>query len=279
LRVFISWSGKESRLIAGGLTTFLQKTLPALSIWMSEKDIPPGGLWKSHLHQRIADADFGIVCVTSTNTTAPWLIYELGCLAMRVPANQLVPVLWGIESADLPEPINSFQAIIGHRQGIQELVAALQRASREPVDSESLAKQFDSNWPSLELCLSGHVTISEVGNIAVITIQQRRLIDEQTIAAFRRRISLILESDRKLLVVDFSNVEFLSSAGFAALLWNRKIAADSGGKLVLARVSPKIREVFKVQKMDRLVEIYDDLPQAIQALNNNSNQTVTERWD
>ncbi len=41
---------------------------------------------------------------------APWLMFEAGALAKSVKGSRLVPLLFGIESADIKGPLIHFQA-------------------------------------------------------------------------------------------------------------------------------------------------------------------------
>jgi anti-anti-sigma factor len=50
-------------------------------------------------------------------------------------------------------------------------------------------------------------------------------------------------------VLDFSNVRYVSSAGFQPLILLRRRLADAGGSLVLCGLSPVLGEVFRVTRL------------------------------
>ena len=76
---------------------------------------------------------------------------------------------------------------------------------------------------------------------------------------------LVDELGRRKILLNFGNVEFLSSAALGKLItMNRKVQAVRG-KLVLCNISREIREVFEITKLDKLFTILPDEQAALQA--------------
>jgi hypothetical protein len=73
LRVFVSYSGTTSRRVAEHLVGFIENVLSA-SPWI---EIEAGKRWLDVLNQRLGEAVFGILCLTTENLTAPWSISRL----------------------------------------------------------------------------------------------------------------------------------------------------------------------------------------------------------
>ena len=85
----------------------------------------------------------------------------------------------------------------------------------------------------------------------------RSLKENQIVRTLPREIRKIL--------LNFGNVEFLSSAALGKLItMNRKVQAVRG-KLVLCNISKEIREVFEITKLDKLFTILPDEQSALQA--------------
>ena len=55
--------------------------------------------------------------------------------------------------------------------------------------------------------------------------------------------------------VDFSNLEYISSAGLGVLLMTQKRLMASGHKLKLINMSNHVREIFKYARFDMIFEI------------------------
>ncbi|MCE9532645.1 MAG: STAS domain-containing protein [Planctomycetes bacterium] len=70
---------------------------------------------------------------------------------------------------------------------------------------------------------------------------------------------------RRKIILNFSNVDFLSSAALGKLItFNRKVQ-NVRGKLILCGISPDIREVFQITGLDKLITIHADQAAALLA--------------
>ncbi|MDH3215892.1 MAG: STAS domain-containing protein [Candidatus Krumholzibacteria bacterium] len=56
-------------------------------------------------------------------------------------------------------------------------------------------------------------------------------------------------------IVDFSRLEYISSAGLGILLGAQKRLVESGKGLKLTNMSQHIREIFRIAGFDRIFEI------------------------
>jgi anti-anti-sigma factor len=59
-------------------------------------------------------------------------------------------------------------------------------------------------------------------------------------------------------VIDFSNVDIVTSSSLSKLLKLRKLLADCGHRLVLCSVAPATRGIFTVTGLDGIFELVDD---------------------
>ena len=75
-------------------------------------------------------------------------------------------------------------------------------------------------------------------------------------------------SEKALVLVDMSKVEFMASIGIRILLSNARSLEGRGGKMVLYKPTPMVRSVFKTTGIDEIVPIYDDFDAACAALLN-----------
>lgn len=64
-------------------------------------------------------------------------------------------------------------------------------------------------------------------------------------------------------VVDCENLEFIDSMGIASLIRLYRIIMESGGKLLITRLSQEIREVLTTLRLDSLLEIRSDDPSSL----------------
>ena len=82
--IFISWHGKRSHAVAVALRDWLPLIVNAFKPWLSSADIDKGARWRTELATKLGSVTAGIFCLTPSNLTAPWLIYEAGAIS-RAP--------------------------------------------------------------------------------------------------------------------------------------------------------------------------------------------------
>jgi len=82
----------------------------------------------------------------------------------------------------------------------------------------------------------------QVQGVTVLQVKGR--LDSTTSPALGERLSGILDAGKARLLVDFSQLEYISSAGFRVLLQAAKRADQNAAKLVLCGVSGKVRQLF-----------------------------------
>jgi anti-anti-sigma factor len=82
----------------------------------------------------------------------------------------------------------------------------------------------------------------QVGGVTVLQVKGR--LDSTTSPMLGERLTAVLEAAKARVLVDFSQLEYISSAGFRILLQAAKRADQNGAKLVLCGVSGKVRQLF-----------------------------------
>ncbi|REJ66849.1 MAG: anti-sigma factor antagonist [Planctomycetota bacterium] len=108
------------------------------------------------------------------------------------------------------------------------------------------------------------ITISDVGDVTVVQFVDRKILDESNIQDLGRELfHLVEEEGRKKLVLNFSNVEFLSSAALGKLITLDKKTKQNGGVLKLSNIRPEIFEVFAITRLNKLFTIYDEEADAV----------------
>jgi anti-sigma B factor antagonist len=106
--------------------------------------------------------------------------------------------------------------------------------------------------------------LSLVGDVSVVRFVDRKILDEANIQELGQELfQLIEEEDRKNLLLNFSSVEFLSSAALGKLITLDKKVKARGGKLKLSNIRPEIYEVFAITKLNKLFDIKDDEADAL----------------
>lgn len=150
MKIFISWSATRSQALATAINDWLKPILHFAEPWLSTSDIQSGDRWGNELAKKLQDTNFGILCVTSDNLNAPWLLFEAGALAKSIDDGRVIPLLLDLEKSDLSGPLTQFQAEKADKEGVRKLAESLNKVASNPITPETLTTLFDALWPKLE---------------------------------------------------------------------------------------------------------------------------------
>lgn len=107
--------------------------------------------------------------------------------------------------------------------------------------------------------------IEDVGDVTVARFIDKKILDETNIQVIGTQMFALVEDDgRRKVLLDFSNVEYLSSAALGKLIVMDKKLKAAQGQLSMCDVRHEILEVFKITKLDNLFTIYDTRAQALE---------------
>ncbi len=111
------------------------------------------------------------------------------------------------------------------------------------------------------------IEVSDSASVSVIRFLDQKIIDPEAIQELGQELFDLVERDeRKKLVLNFENVEFLSSAALGKLITFDKKAKRSEAQLILTNISPEIFQVFAITNLDKLFQIKDSEADALAIL-------------
>jgi len=109
------------------------------------------------------------------------------------------------------------------------------------------------------------IEVKEENGVSVVSFVEKKILDEGNIQITGNQLfSLIDDDHRDKLLLDFSNVEYLSSAALGKLIMLDKKVKAAKGALRLAGIRREILEVFRITKLDKLFKIYDNKAKALE---------------
>jgi len=109
--------------------------------------------------------------------------------------------------------------------------------------------------------------IRRQGKVQVVEFEDRKILEELIITQIGEQLSELIEAEAEpRLVLDFRNVEHLSSAALGVLITLNKQVAGRQGKLALANIQPQIYEVFKITRLNKLFSIQNTADAAVESL-------------
>lgn len=149
MKLFISWSGAKSRIVAEALRTWLPRIFDGAEPWMSAHDLESGDHWPHTLAKELAETSFGVLCLTKDNTLNPWVNFEAGCLAKQIQHSRVIPYLIDIEKGDLSGPLSQFQAEYSDQTGTRRLCESIRKTIGLPKE-DVFRDRFGFAWPRIQ---------------------------------------------------------------------------------------------------------------------------------
>src|SRR5258707_22079 len=117
MKIFISWSGKQSLSVATALRDWLPYIFNGAELFVSSEDIRKGKRWLLEVAKELDSSNFGIVCLTRENLEAPWVIFEAGALSKSFKEASVSTLLvGGLGIADIKGPLSHFQHTIFEKE-------------------------------------------------------------------------------------------------------------------------------------------------------------------
>jgi len=86
------------------------------------------------------------------------------------------------------------------------------------------------------------------------------VIDHSNESQFQEKLlKLIYHSEINDIVLDFKGVEFVDSSGLIALVSAYKEAKKENKNLYLSNVSPSVKMIFEISRLDKVLGIHQDV--------------------
>lgn len=110
------------------------------------------------------------------------------------------------------------------------------------------------------------IDVTKLGDVSVVKFQDRKILDDAAIQELGTELFSLVEHDnRKSILLNFTGVEFLSSAALGKLITlDRKVKAAKG-RMKMCHIRPEILEVFQITKLNKVFDIRTEEAEAIAA--------------
>jgi hypothetical protein len=149
VKVFLSWSGDRSKIIANELKRWLPFVINDVEPFVS-MNIEAGARWQEVISLELEATQFGIVIVTRENQESRWLNFEAGALAKAVDASRVVPLAVNLELSEIRQPLGQFQAQSLNSDGVLAILKMINDRCATKLTMEHLETAFDRWWSDME---------------------------------------------------------------------------------------------------------------------------------
>jgi len=108
--------------------------------------------------------------------------------------------------------------------------------------------------------------IKRQGDLLHVEFVDRNILDEGNIQLIGAEISALVDAAPKpKVLIDFANVDHLSSAALGTLITINSRVKAKGGQLRLANIDPQIYEVFVITRLNNLFQIHETADSALKS--------------
>jgi hypothetical protein len=151
MKVFLSWSGAHSHLIAEKIHEWLPLVVQNIKPYFTPSDVDKGSRWTSEISSELANCNYGLLIITKDNQNAPWLLFEAGALSKNISESKVCPLLIDLKPSDIKGPLANFQHTVFTKEDMLKLAKNINDASGEQkVNETAIVKAFEKFWPDLE---------------------------------------------------------------------------------------------------------------------------------
>lgn len=151
VKIFLSWSGTESKQLATIFKDWLPNVLQYVDPYMSAEDITLGERWNYNITNNLHESIFGLIFVTPSNINAPWINYEAGALSKTLDS-KVVPILYKSDVMILNDgPLKQFQSAKNlEKDSVLSLLKSINNSNIDgKLDEARLEKAFEMWWGTL----------------------------------------------------------------------------------------------------------------------------------
>lgn len=109
-----------------------------------------------------------------------------------------------------------------------------------------------------------NLSVNFRGSVVTATLTDEKILDESQLQSLETSFMPLIEQNPKIqLIIDFSNVKFLTSAVLGLLIRISKKVYENDGRLRLCSINPKIMEIFRITRLDKIFEIFPNVDEAM----------------
>jgi anti-sigma B factor antagonist len=104
-----------------------------------------------------------------------------------------------------------------------------------------------------------HLRLENIDGVTVVSFVDTKIVTEENIQEVGDQLYSLVEDDGYTqILLNFGNVQYLSSAALGKLINLNKKVKSVKGKLKLCCIHPDLLEVFRITRLDQVFEIHPE---------------------
>ena len=112
------------------------------------------------------------------------------------------------------------------------------------------------------------LVITQIKGVIVVNFHNASILDGTSVQSIAKELYAIIDQQaQKKVVLDFSQVKFLSSSMIGVLIAMHKKSNDIKGKVILAGLREELFKVFKIMKLEKVLFFAENEQKALLTFN------------
>ena len=108
-----------------------------------------------------------------------------------------------------------------------------------------------------------NISESKQGNVTILKAEGK--LDSMSSPELDKRLASMVESGTRKIVLDLSNLDYVSSAGLRVFLSAAKRLKQAQGKLELANLSAQVKQIFDIAGFETILPVFKTVNDAVEA--------------
>lgn len=104
------------------------------------------------------------------------------------------------------------------------------------------------------------ITQTQIGSAAVFVLKGR--LDSKTSQAFEQQLLAAIKDGAQKVLLDFSQLDYISSAGLRVLLLATRALQEKRGAMALCALKPALKNVFDIAGFSQFFPLYASVEEA-----------------
>jgi len=114
---------------------------------------------------------------------------------------------------------------------------------------------------------TSQLLIHPIRDVTIVNFRDASILDALQVQQIGEELfELVDVKDRRKLILDFSEVKFLSSSALGVLVTLRKKSDAIKGQVLLCGMRPELRKIFKITNLEKLFQFFDNEERALNSL-------------
>ena len=112
--------------------------------------------------------------------------------------------------------------------------------------------------------MENELLIQGYKDVQVVSFQNVSVLDSANIDALQRQLlDLVVNQDKRKMILDFSAVRFMSSQALGMLLQLQNAMNQVKGKVLIVGIKPDLQKVFKITNLHKMFKFFTGLDEAL----------------